>query len=171
MLTKPLKKSNKNSCPKVFINWTMAVLLCFSLFSCDSFLYDSTVDIETGVWAEMDSVSFDFVIEDTTKRYHIFLDVNHDVDYAHQNVYCLIESYAPGGALVQRQVQSLELATQKGKWMGDCDNETCVRKLPFIPNTQFPTAGAYKIVLTQYTRKEMLEGINNLRLTINEVSS
>jgi gliding motility-associated lipoprotein GldH len=170
MLITPLKKTNKERCPKVFINWSMALLLCFSLFSCDSFLYDSTVEIEKGTWVGTDSISFDFVIQDTTKLYHIFLEVDYDVDYAHQNVYCLVETYAPTG-LAQRQIKSLELANQKGKWIGVCNDKTCVQKLPFITNTQFPSAGAYKIVFTQYTRKEMLEGVNNLRLTINEVSS
>ena len=101
------------------------------------------------------------------KLYNIYLEVQHDIDYQYQNFYCLVESYAPGG-LAQRQQNTVELATRKGKWKGKCNSEVCISKIPFITKTKFDVSGAYKIIFTQFTRNNPLEGIQSLRLTINE---
>lgn len=167
MPTKQLKKTNKNSCPKAYLQWATAFVLCLSLFSCNGFIYDETQPIEAEAWTEDNNVTFSFTIDDTTKHYNIFLEVDHSVNYGYQNVYCNVVSLVDD-RLIQKQQVSLELADKKGKWKGECSGENCTRTIPFIVNTQFDQAGDYKIVLTQYTRQANLTGINSLRLMIEE---
>lgn len=133
--------------------------------SCSNNIYDEKIEIKEASWAEVDSVAFTFEIADTSQRYNIFLTVNHQPSYAFQNIYCLVETYGPQG-LSQRQVSSLELASRKGKWLGECDAEQCERRIPFIVNTLFDEAGKYKIVLKQYSRPALLQGIQSLRLEV-----
>ena len=148
------------------IRCTVIFLFPF-FFSCNSSIYDETIIIDKGQWSIDNPIAFSFVIEDSSKLYNIFLDVNHDAHYEYQNFYCLVESYAPGG-LAQRQQNAVELATGKGKWKGECDSETCNTNIPFITKTKFDVPGPYKIIFTQFTRNNPLEGINSLRLIINE---
>jgi gliding motility-associated lipoprotein GldH len=141
--------------------------LFFVTISCESSICDQTINFENGKWQESNPVTFKFEIKDTAKQYDIFLEVNHGTDYGHQNFYCLVESYSPLG-LAQRQVNSLELSSKKGKWTGICNSETCNRKIPFITRSVFDIPGSYKIRLTQYSRKNPLAGINSLRLIVEQ---
>ncbi len=161
-------KHKTNHCLSLWA-WAMALFFTVSLGSCSGNIYDQTQELKDGVWLSADSITFEFDIQDTSKSYHIFLDVEHSTAYNYQNIYCLVESYSPQGQLVQRQLSSLELATRKGKWIGDCSEELCNRSIPFIIDTKFDVGGLYKIVLKQYTRTEKLEGLNSLRLQIREV--
>jgi len=156
------------SCSAV-LRWATAFIFCLSLASCNSPLYDQTQVIENSNWAADKPVSFEFEIQDTTQRYNIFLEVDYKISYTYQNAYCQVESFV-GDKLLQKQLCSLELIDTKGKEKGDCGSENCVVNIPFIPNTQFNTAGLYKIILTQYTRNETLEGINSLRLLVENVA-
>ncbi len=136
------------------------------LIGCSNNIYDQTIEVTNSVWAETDSIAFDFEIKDTEQLYNLFLGVDHKTSYSYQNVYCEVTTNGPSG-LVQKQVCSLELASPKGKWLAeDCNNETCFRNIPFIVRTKFEEAGNYKIVLKQYSRTDKLEGINHLRLQI-----
>lgn len=164
--TNPLKKTNKNSCPKALMSWATAFVLCCSLFSCSATISDETISIENGQWAETDSILFTFDIQDTIQLYDMFLEIDHSVDYAYQNIYCEVRSLTPDGLLAQHQLVPLELATPKGKWKGVCGSESCQRNIPFIRRSQFPTTGTYTVILKQYTRDETLEGINSLRLKV-----
>lgn len=158
-----LQNKKKYNCSALWV-WAIAILLS----SCSSNVYNETVVINEGNWNATDSIVFDFEIQDTSSLYHVFLGVNHLTSYSYQNVYCLVESYSSSG-LVQRQVASLELASRKGKWLGDCNDESCDRNIPFITNTKFDEQGKYKIVIKQYARTAMLEGINSLKLQIKKV--
>ncbi|MDC0230826.1 gliding motility lipoprotein GldH [Aureispira] len=148
------------------IRCTVIFLIPF-FFSCKSSVYDETIVIEKGQWLIDNPITFSFIVDDTSKLYNIFLDVDHNSDYGYQNFYCLVESYAPGG-LAQQQQNAVELATRKGKWKGNCNSATCISHIPFITKTKFDVPGPYKIIFTQFTRNNPLKGINSLRLTINE---
>jgi len=145
-------------------------ILLTSLTSCSSNVYDQTIEIGETTWAQDDSVAFAFEIADTNKLYNIFLTVGHLTSYSYQNLYCMIESYGPSG-LVQKQLSSLDLASKKGRWKGDCTKEACLHNIPFIVRTKFDVAGQYKIVLKQYSRAKQLEGIKSMRLQIREAET
>jgi gliding motility-associated lipoprotein GldH len=126
--------------------------------------------IENGVWASENTIEFEFEIQDTSKLYDIFVVVNHQVDYAYQNVYCMVETFELG-TRIREDLCSLELADSKGNWKsGDCNDTACDRKIPFIVRTQFNKEGKHKIIFKQNTRETSLEGINSLRLLVEAKS-
>ncbi|BDS14287.1 gliding motility lipoprotein GldH [Aureispira anguillae] len=148
--------------------WSFVLVLCFSLVSCNT-IYDETVTIENSQWSDDTAIPFEFEIQDTSKYYDLFLEVNHSIDYPYQNIYCWVETFELGTSIRKDQC-SLELANAKGKWLGACNAETCDRKIPFIINTKFNNVGKYKIILTQNTRNAILKDINGLRLLITEAT-
>lgn len=163
------KKIKLNSCSRLFLQWATVFILCLNLLSCAT-VYDQTTVIENGRWTMENSIEFEFEIQDTSKLYDIFVAVNHSVDYAYQNVYCLVETFESGNR-IREDLCSLELADSKGNWKSeDCNAASCTRKIPFIIRTQFNREGMHKIIFKQNTREASLEGINSLRLLVETAS-
>jgi len=161
------KKNNWSSSITKYGCYAAAFILSLHLSSCNSSIFDETITLETHSWTESQPLSFEFDIQDTSKLYNIFLEVDHSVNFSHQNFYCMVEAYSPQG-LVQQQQSSIELADRKGNWLGDCGSENCVKTTPFIVKTKFDLIGRYQIDLKQYTRQESLKGLNSFRLFIEE---
>jgi gliding motility-associated lipoprotein GldH len=160
-----IKKIKFNSCSPLFLQWATVFILCLNLISCSS-VYDKTTVLENGVWTADNVIEFEFEIQDTSKLYDIFVEVNHQVDYAYQNVYCLVETFELDQR-IREDLCSLELADSKGNWKSeDCNNSDCNRKIPFIIRTQFNRQGMHKIIFKQNTREANLDGINSLRLLV-----
>lgn len=165
----PLKKIKLNSCSRLFLQWATVFILCLNLFSCGA-AYDETTVIENGIWTQTNDIEFEFEIQDTSNLYDIFVEVNHKVDYAYQNVYCLVETFELD-TRIREDLCSLELADSKGNWRSeDCNDTDCDRKIPFIIRTQFNREGKHKIIFKQNTREASLEGINSLRLLVEKAS-
>lgn len=165
----PPIKIKKNRCSPLFLQWAIVFIFCLNLVSCST-VYDQTTIIENGVWADDNSIEFEFEVQDTSILYDIFVEVNHDVDYAYQNVYCLVETFELDNR-VREDLCSLELADSKGNWKSeDCGDENCNRKIPFIIKTQFNKLGVHKIIFKQNTRTKNLEGLNSLRLLVEKTT-
>lgn len=161
----PRKKIKMNSCSRLFLQWATVFVLCLNLLSCGS-VYDETTVIENGVWTPENTIEFEFEIQDTSKLYDIFVEVNHKADYSFQNVYCLVETFELD-TRIREDLCSLELADSKGNWKSqNCNDTDCDRKIPFIIRTQFNQEGRHKIIFKQHTRDISLEGINSLRLLV-----
>jgi gliding motility-associated lipoprotein GldH len=165
----PRKKIKLNSCSRLFLQWATVFVLCLNLLSCGS-IYDGTTALEKGTWTSDNSIEFEFDIQDTSKLYDIFVVVNHQVDYAYQNVYCLVETFEQE-TRIREDLCSLELADSKGNWKStNCNDTDCDRKIPFIIRTQFNREGRHKIIFKQNTREASLDGINSLRLLVETAS-
>lgn len=163
------RKINLNTCSPLFLQWAIVFIFCLNLVSCSN-VYDQTTIIENGVWTTENTIEFEFEIQDTSILYDVFVEVNHSVDYAYQNVYCLVETFELDSR-IREDLCSLELADSKGNWKTeDCSEEHCNRKIPFIIKTQFNKPGVHKIVFKQNTREEHLEGLNSLRLLVKTTS-
>lgn len=168
IITNPFKKINARNCLRTHLSSAIALLFVFTIISCGT-VYDKTAEIENGRWSDNNTISFEFEIKDTTQLYDIFLEVNHNTNYPYQNIYCLVETFELENAIRKDQC-SLELADSKGNWLGECNNQTCDRKIPFIINTQFNSVGIHKIILTQNTRNTILNDVNSLRLWVTKAT-
>lgn len=147
----------------VVIGLSLAICL-----SCDSYDSKEMVLIDDASLNWDDTVSFQFTIKDTTSLYNLFLEVDHSTGIPFQNVYFKVRTYVDDQA-IQEQVVSLELANAKGYWLGDCNDDVCLRKIPFIVRTSFEQLGTYTIELQQYTRDSVLVGINSFLLGLKSI--
>lgn len=163
-----IKRVKQFCCFPISVSCILAFLGCQVLMSCNT-VYDQTTTLNNGVWSDSTSIAFEFDISDTTILYDLFLEVNHQVNYSYQNIYCTVETFELGQP-IRKDLCSLELADSKGNWLGDCQSETCDRRIPFIINTQFNTVGMHKIVLTQHSRQMYLKDINSLRLVVSKTT-
>lgn len=145
----------------------------FSLFliGCGKdFEYQKKYEIADNSWSYPDSLNFNFNIEDTTRIYNLFLEVEHQDNYSFQNLYTQIHTKFPGGERLSETL-SLELADKAGNWMGGCSGSTCTLLIPIQQNAFFNAEGSYEITIEQYMRKNPIDGIISISFMLEKTKS
>ena len=130
-------------------------------------IYEKEYRIQDEKWTYADSLAFAFEINDVSSRYNMYLDVTHHIDFPFQNMYVLIHSVFPDGKRMVDQ-QSLELQEKGGAWVGGCSGSSCELRFIMREKLKFEEAGSYQIILQQYSRKDILEGIKKIGLVLEK---
>lgn len=143
-------------------------LFCF-LFGClacqNNFIYDEAIRPTADFWPYDQALTFDFTVQDTSRRYEFLLDIRHSRDYPYQNLYTQITTVFPD-EMIQQDVVSLELANKLGLWEGNCRGKDCELTIALQERARFDTPGDYQLRFEQYTRQDSLPGVKELRLRI-----
>ena len=138
------------------------------LISCGkNFIYEKSFPIKNGEWAYVDTLDFNFEIQDTSKIYNLYLNIEHSTDYGFQNLYINIYTQFPTSERIKEMV-SFEMANKGGVWFGDCNSEKCKLEVPIQENAFFDIPGKYEITVEQNMRKNPLEGIRKIALKIED---
>lgn len=146
-----------------FLSLFFVVLLA----SCqESFLYEKTIRLDQ-TWSYHDSIRFDVPIRDTTKLYDLYLDIEHDKNYAFQNIYTYFHTQYPSGARNSRMV-NIDFSDQTGQWYGKCGNQTCRLSVVLQQNAYFNEMGEHLITIEQFTRREALAGVRALAFKVKD---
>ncbi len=146
-------------------------ILPLLLFGCGKDLeYQKTYQIPDNAWSYQDSLNFNFNIEDTTRIYNLFLEIEHQNTYSYQNLYTSIHTRFPGGERLTETL-SLELADKAGNWMGKCSGVSCKLRIPIQQNAFFNASGDYEITLEQYMRKNPIEGIKSISFLLEKTKN
>lgn len=122
------------------------------------------------MWKYADTIHFAFDIQDTIPAFDIMLNVSHSSDFSSGNMYVLIHTKFPDGHHVEYPV-SLNLADQRGQWLGKCNNEVCNTLLQLSGKVFFNQTGQYVIGIRQHSRKESVTGIKALELIVQRHKS
>lgn len=141
------------------------LLTIFTLGCNGDIFFQETQNIPEGVWNYDRMVKFPFMMSDTTGKYDIHLEIDHDRTFGYQNVYIKIHTVFPDGDTTE-QLVPLELSDGMGQWEGICKGSECKRLIPLLIGTTFKDAGEYEIIFEQFTREAALKGVNSLRLEI-----
>ena len=116
-------------------------------------------------WSYQDTLSFEFQVKDTTSRYDLLLNINHDTEYAYENCYARISTTFPDGSSIQDLV-SFEFTDNLDQWQGKCGTKRCEVQILLQENIYFKQPGLHKIAIEQYNRQEKLQGINSFEFKI-----
>src|SRR5687767_3087256 len=121
-----------------------------------------------GQWTATDSMSVQFVVDDTSQVYDMEMNVVHAENYGYQNLYVRIFTTFPSGEK-QSSVTSLELAEKDGKWSGDCGGGTCEITLPLQQHFTFPEPGTYSWRIEPFMRIDTIEGVESIEVICKKV--
>ncbi len=146
----------------------LAALFLMTLASCGDTVFEKKLNVPGENWTYQDTLKFDYSIEDTTKVYGLFLEVEHSTDFGFQNLYVQMHTRFPSGK-TEKQMVSLELSGKSGIWNGDCGGGTCVVEIPLQVKTVFKERGAYQLAVEQFMRQSLLPGVESMTLKIREV--
>lgn len=145
-------------------------VLILGLVSCgDQHFFSEKGEVPPDGWNFADTLIYDFVIDDTTARYDIQLDVEHGSEYNYQNLYLQIFTQFPDGKELDQSL-SMDLADSKGAWYGNCSGSTCNLHVVLQQNAIFDQIGVHTLKITQYMRHEPVEGIHTVSLVLDEAS-
>ena len=133
------------------------------------YAYQKEYEISGMAWDYVDTLNFNFEIEDTLILYNLYLQVEHIQDYAYQNLYTKISTKFPKGELLA-EVLSLELADKMGNWEGQCSGGVCKLTIPIQENAYFNENGEYQITIEQFMRKSPLVGIRKIGFVLEKTS-
>lgn len=157
----------------MFKQLTFFVLIAVFGVSCGpDYLVEQSHQFGEAGWTYADSVSFDFEIADTSKRYTLWFTVHHSPAYDNENLYVKFTTVFPkgqetlDGSNQVEQVTSLKLASTEGLWLGKCSGDECVMKIPIQTKTWFPDPGKYSLKVAQYMRRDSLTNIKSIDFAI-----
>lgn len=147
------------------------IVLLFSACDDPVFVQQSTVAPAEG-WPRTWKPSFEFEISDTLSKYDTYIDLRHTGDYPYSNLFLFLRLENEDGLLSIDTVEC-PLAAPDGKWhgtgLGFIHEDRFDAHILYSLNGRFPKAGKYTMSIEQAMRRETLEGILNVGITLEIV--
>ncbi len=150
-------------------------IVFLSMVSCtDNILFQgSSVAPEEG-WNKDWKPEYMFTVNDTLRSFNTFLDIRHTTFYPYSNLFLFVTLVGPDG---QTSVDTVEcpLAAPDGTWygkgLGFIHEDRFESHILYKHNNRFPQLGEYTLRLEQAMRRETLDGILNVGVSVEFVDS
>ena len=144
----------------------IAILL--SLQSCDSnLLFEENLKVSNAVWHRHEKALFNFVVEDTTSKYDLYLNVRHGGDYPYKNLYLFTKTKSPNGLLAIDTAQMI-FADNQGRWMGKGIGGIYDYQFKYKEQIEFPAKGEYSFEIEQGMREMELDNVTDIGIRIEK---
>lgn len=152
--------------PEQFLCFSFLISLSLFFASCgEEVKFCNKLAFEEAQWSYENPFINQFEVRDTSRRYHLILDIEHDREYAFQNIYMKIHTRFPNDTLVTDML-SVDMADRAGQWHGNCRGDICYLRVFLQQNISFRDLGEHQIKFEQFTRRENLSGIHSLEFKI-----
>jgi len=144
------------------------LFLVIILTSCGpNYIFEETNEVGNQEWTYQDTIDFKVDITDTLRIYNLYLDIEHAVDYSHQNIYIQIYTLFPSGQRTKERI-SIDFADKGGQWYGDCGKDWCDLRVTIQEGAFFNALGTHTFTIEQYMRVDPLPGIKSVSMKIEE---
>ncbi|MDR1130191.1 MAG: gliding motility lipoprotein GldH [Prevotellaceae bacterium] len=152
---------------KYFIALFSTILLLSSC-SDENRIWQQNVIIADCLWNKDTSLKFNIPTEDTVSWYSLSIDLRNRTDYSFQNLYLFLNIKAPNGNTTADTL-NFALAYDDGSWTGSGGLFSKYRENTFLYRKyiRFPEKGNYSINIRHGMRKDDLEGISSVGLTLS----
>lgn len=148
--------------------FTILVVLSLILTGCQTeMIFEKNQPINCYGWKINDTIVFDVKIEDIHQKYDLSLNVRHRDVYEFMNLYLNVITLLPNNEL-KKEVISLPLCDDGGKWYGNCTGDVCFQRIYIMRKVAFPIAGTYSFRINQEMRTEELENLFDLGLRVEK---
>jgi gliding motility-associated lipoprotein GldH len=124
--------------------------------------------IENSLWNKDTLLKFNIPVEDTVSLYSLSVYLRNRTDYSFQNLYLFLNTMAPNGNATTDTLNYI-LAHDDGSWTGSGGLFSKYRENTFLYRKyiRFPEKGNYSVTIRHGMRKDNLEGITSVGLTLN----
>lgn len=156
---------------KIQILFALFISCGFILSSCDkNRVFEKNTDIDNYQWGYLDTISFEFEIQNSSVGYNVFSNVRHTFYYNWSNIWLNWELISPDSSFV-KDVTNIPLAKPSGDWFGSCSGDICNYQYPIIENFIFPDTGKYQFNVVQEMRENPLPNIMSIGLRIEKIET
>lgn len=149
--------------------WIIPVLLLSVVaLSCSrDIVWSKSEKIAPEGWDYENKIEFQFEATDTTTLYDIFLDVRNNQDYPFRNLILFFNTELPDGTHITDTIETY-LATPTGEWTGSGFGSIRSNEFHFRRDVWFPQTGKYNFSIHHAMRKDKLQGIVDIGVTIKK---
>lgn len=140
------------------------ILLMFSCSESNGTVYMNKVNSS---WKKNKKQEFQFNIDDAQNPKNIIFVVRNNEDYPYSNIRFIVNFEDPNKK-AETDTLNYILAKPTGEWLGEGFGSTKEILFQYKVNYKFPKNGLYKINVTQAMRKDILPGIEDLGIKIEQ---
>lgn len=140
------------------------VMLCISSCGGEAVI-DDFRSIPDRAWAYSFKPVFEVPIADSSKPYHIKLNMRVTFEYKYSNIFVLIRQKNPDGKTSTDRVE-LRLAANDGRWLGKGGGGLYSYQSSYRKNYYFPDTGKYRIEIEQNMRDNPLLNVSDVGICV-----
>lgn len=150
---------------KVMLRIIVAFVLFFSLSSCQNDNEEVVVKDVGNSWKKNDFKSLDFDIKDSQDSKNLVFVIRNNNAYPYSNLR-LIAKIEHGKKTVSTDTLNYILAKPNGEWIGTGFGDTKENLFQYKLNYKFPQNGNYSVKVVQAMRRNILPGIEDIGIKI-----
>ena len=129
-------------------------------------LYKGTYSIPSGEWQYINKLEGTWTQDDTLSTMHVVLDIEHDPEFAYQNLY-LTGEFQKNDKTIWKDTFSIQLAKpNSGKWLGRQKEDRMVVSDTISYSLNLNPGQELYYQFSQFSREEVLQGIEEVHVTI-----
>ncbi len=149
---------------------SLTIIGILILSSCNNYrIYNKYQEIEDYKWHRDSVISFSFNAKDTINHYNVLLNIRHNSDFKHQNLWLFTSSTDPEGNIAKDTLECY-LFDNIGRPLGQDYFYIYEMPLIYMNSINFYKQGEYKFEIHQAMRDSILTGIESFGLTIEKVN-
>lgn len=122
-----------------------------------------------GKWNKKEEQKFDFQVTDAQNAKNIIFVVRNNNEYPYSNIRLIVNMLNQKTKLQTIDTLNYILAKPNGAWLGKGFGETKEILFQYKLHYKFPENGSYSIGIIQAMRKEILPGIEDIGVKIENV--
>lgn len=143
-------------------------ILFLSVISCQNENEKVLVNDINNQWKKNDVQTFDFDIKDAQNQKNLMIVVRNNNDYLYSNLR-LIASLENNKKKISTDTLNFVLAKPNGEWIGTGFGDTKEIVFQYKLNYKFPQNGKYSFKVIQAMRKNVLPGIEDIGIKIQNL--
>lgn len=128
---------------------------------------DQSTGIENQNWGYNNRVRTDFVIDDITITYNLYLNLRVTPDYKYSNIFVLIHQIGPDKK-VETSRYEFTLADKDGEWLGQGTGNLYSYQVTYKTKYKFPAKGKYRIEVEQNMRDNPLRNVSDAGVRVEK---
>jgi gliding motility-associated lipoprotein GldH len=149
---------------------TLAFFIFLSTSCSNDAYYEEFREVDKEAWHMHDIKEYMVDVSDTTAVYRMIFTIRNTTDYAYSNLYMFFTTVKPDQSIMRDTIECL-LADRYGHWLGKGVGKIRENRFLIKDHHSFTDTGEYKFTLEQAMRDEVLEGIADVGLRIEKVTS
>lgn len=153
---------------KVMRSFFVAFIMFLLMFSCKNPNEKILMNSINSKWNKNDIQKFDFEINDNQNQKNIIFIVRNNNDYPYSNLR-LIAKIDYNNKTITTDTLNYILAEPSGKWLGSGFGDTKEALFQYKMNYKFPQNGRYSVKVEQAMRKNILQGIEDLGINVQNI--
>ncbi|HBH07232.1 MAG TPA: hypothetical protein DDX92_11595 [Flavobacteriales bacterium] len=142
------------------------LIITLSSTGCESVFYADNQDLETD-WLYRKPVTFDFIVDDSSAQYDIYINVRHENAFEYQNLWLFVTIDGPD-ELSSTDTINCPLAMDDGRWFGSGTGAVIDLPVLIYKGHRFSRNGKHKLKIKHGMRNDSLKHIRRIGVLIKK---